>query len=393
MAEKKFIFYGVDNGQCTRIVLDDKTNLLFDLKQKPEDADDSDKCWDVRESLLKELPERKDGRTYLSVFCLSHADLDHCQGFGDVFLLPGQNKDDDDNENMLIQIDELWVTAQIFNEKYSSQAEKVQKEARRRLKLWADPNKREEAEKPGNMLVVFGRYEDEKGIEQLPENRHIGAGEIFDLICGKHRNDFSAFVHWPFKGAIDNEEVPRNEVSLVTQITVSDDSNSAQILIGGDAGCEVWETVYMKTDDKNNLETLDWDIFLIPHHGTYKFFTKKEHEEGRDEAKNNPAKTSMDILGRGKEYGWLVCSSRPVKNNNYEDKDPPHIEAIKHYRKKAEELGDKNRFVCLMEYPKKSDPKPLEIRLTSKGLQKQGVGTLSSVTGAAAVSQTRRWGK
>ncbi len=392
MTEKKFIFYGVDNGQCTRIVLDDETNLLFDLKQKPKDTDNSDKCWDVRESLLKELPEREDGRTYLSVFCLSHADLDHCQGFGDVFLLPGQNGDDDD-ENTLIQIDELWVTAQIFNEEYSSQAEKVQKEARRRLKLWADPNKRKEAKEPGNMLVVFGRYEDEKGIEKLPENRHVGAGETLDLICGKQRNDFSAFVHWPFKEAIDDEEVPRNEVSLVAQITVSDDSSSAQILIGGDAGCEVWETVYKKTDDKDNLEALDWDIFLIPHHGTYKFFTKKEHEEGRDEAKNNPAKTSMDILGRGKEYGWLVCSSRPVKNDNYEDKDPPHIEAIKHYRKRSEELGEKERFVCLMEYPEKSDPKPLEIRLTSKGLQKQDRSTPSLVTGAAAVSQTRRWGK
>ena len=391
MAEKKFVFYGVDNGQCVKIVLDDETNLLFDLKQRPDDAEDSDKCWDVKESLLKELPEKENGRTYLSVFCLSHADLDHCQGFGDVFLLPGQNNDDDDDT--LIQIDELWVTAQIFNEEYSSQAEKVQTEARRRLKLWADPDKRQEAEKPGNMLVVFGRYEDEKGIDKLPEDRHIGAGDTLDLICGKERNDFSAFVHWPFKEAVDDEEVPRNEVSLVMQITVSDDTNSAQMLIGGDAGCEVWETIYNKTEDKNNLESLDWDIFLIPHHGTYKFFTKKEHEEGRDEAKNNPEQTSMDILGRGKDHGWLVCSSRPVLENNYDDEMPPHIEAISHYRNRAEELGDKKHFVCLMEYPKKSAPKPLEIRLTSKGLQKQDRSASGIVTGAAAVSQTHRWGK
>lgn len=390
MADKKFVFYPVNNGQTVKIVLDAETNLLFDLKQKTESADVKDKTWDVRESLLKELPLRED-RSYLSVFCLSHADLDHCQGFGDVFLLPSQNDKDEDEEKTLIQIDELWVAAQIFNEEYSSQAEKVQKEARRRLKLWADPQKQEEAKKPGNMLVVFGRYDDEKGIDKLPEERHIGAGENFNTICGGERTDFSAFVHWPFKNAIDDEEVPRNEVSLVMQLTIKEDAASAQMLLGGDAGCEVWETVYNKSNAKGNLDTLDWDIFLISHHGTYKFFTKKEHEEGRDEAKNNPEKTSINILGRGEKNGWLVCSSRPVRNNNYEDKDPPHIEGIKHYRKTAENIGDKEHFVCLMEYPKESEPKPLEIRLTSNGLQKLSTSS-GLVTGAVAVSQTRRWG-
>ncbi len=390
MADKKFVFYPVNNGQTVKIVLDSETNLLFDVKQKDESAEGKDKTWDVRESLLKELPLRDD-RSFLSVFCLSHADLDHCQGFGDIFLLPGQNDIDEDEEKTLIQIDELWVTAQIFNEEYSTQAEKVQKEARRRLKLWADPQKQEVAKKPGNMLVVFGRYDDEKGIDKLPEDRHIGAGGNFYNICGRERTDFSAFVHWPFKNAIEDEELPRNEVSLVMQLAIKEAAISAQMLLGGDAGCEVWETVYNKSNAKGNLNTLNWDIFLIPHHGTYKFFTKKEHEEGREEAKNNPEKTSMKILERGKKNGWLVCSSRPIKNNNYEDKDPPHIEGITHYRKTAENVGDRDHFVCLMEYPDESEPKPLEIRLTSNGLQKLGTSS-GLVTGAAAVSQTRRWG-
>jgi len=218
MVEKKIVFYGVDNGQSALLSLDDKTNLLFDLKQKPGNADKADKTWDVKEALLKELPQDAGGRSRLSVFCLSHADQDHCQGFGDVFLLPGQN--DKQEDETLIQIDELWVTAQIFNEEYSTQAEKVQKEARRRLKLWSDPKTVSEAEKPGNMLVVFGRYEDEKGIGKLPELRHIGAGENIERICGQQRSDFFAFIHWPFKEAIEDEEILRNEVSMVLQITV-----------------------------------------------------------------------------------------------------------------------------------------------------------------------------
>lgn len=391
MAEKKFVFYPVDNGQAMRLVLDEKTNLLFDIKQKTDAEDKSDKTWDVRGSLLKDLPLRGE-RTFLSVFCLSHADLDHCQGFGETFFLPEQNGDVDTEEETLIQIDELWVTAQIFNEEYKAQAEKVQKEARRRLKLWSDPKKLEKAKKPGNQIVVFGRFDDEKGIKNLPDSRHVGAGETFSNVCGEKRDDFEMFIHWPFKSAVDDKEMPRNEVSLVAQLSVHYDGNIAKLLMGGDAGCAVWETVYNISKKNKNLEHLEWDVFLIPHHGTYKFFTKKEHEEGRHEAEHDPEKTSMDILDSGEKSGWLICSSRPVKELNYDDELPPHIEGIKHYRETAKNLGNNDHFVCLMEYPDKKSPKPFEFRLTGRGLQKEYASGVNILTGAGAISQTRRWG-
>lgn len=383
---KKMIFYPVDNGASILITLDDETHMLFDIKQKPEDATDDDKTEDVHASLLKTLPKR-DGRRRLTVFAVTHPDLDHCQGFNRVFFYPGQSEEDED----LIGIDELWVTAEIFNEKLSGPAKDVQKEARRRLRLWSDKDKHKDAEKPGNMLVVFGRSDNED-LSVLPARRNPGAGTVVTSIAGQTRSDLEIFVHCPFSYLLDNDEELRNDTSLIVQISMTDGDSKAALLIGGDAGCKVWKTVYNKSYEKSNLNRLEWDVFFIPHHGSYKFFTEKEHEEGRKEAEKNPAKTSMSILAAGRENGWLVCSSRPVKEENYEDGDPPHIEAIRHYRKCAEELGDKEHFVCLMEHPSKENPSPLVLRLTQGGLQKTILGAPSITVGAKATSEPSRWG-
>ncbi|SPD74277.1 conserved hypothetical protein [uncultured Desulfobacterium sp.] len=383
---KKLIFYQVDNGASVLATLDDETHLLFDIKQKPDDSKDEDKTENIHASLLKTLPKRG-GRRYLSVFALTHPDLDHCQGFSRVFYYPEQNEDDSE----LIEMDELWVTAEIFNEKLSGPAKEVQKEARRRLRLWSDKDKQVDAERPGNMIVVFGRS-DTEDLRHLPKNRHLGAGMITKFIAGQMRSDFEAFVHCPFSYLLDNDEELRNDTSLILQMKMTDGNSEALMLIGGDAGCKIWKTVYNKSHEKGNKVHLEWDVFFVPHHGSYKFFTEMEHEEGRKEAEKNPARTSMTILEAGREYGWLVCSSRPVRENNYDDKDPPHIEAIKHYRKRATDLGDKEHFVCLMENPSESDTNPLVLRLTSRGLQKLILGAASISVGSKATSQPSRWG-
>jgi|GEM_PF-1309466 len=383
---KKMTFYQVDNGASVLVTLDDETHILLDIKQKPDDATDDDKAEDVHASLLKTLPKR-DGRRRLTTFALTHADLDHCQGFSRIFFYPGQDEDDDE----LIGIDELWVTAEIFNEKLSGPAKDVQKEARRRLRLWSDKDKHADAEKPGNMLVVFGRS-DSEDLAHLPASLHPGAGTVVTSIAGQKRSDLEVFVHCPFSYLLDNDEELRNDTSLILQISMTDGDSEAVLLIGGDAGCEVWKTVYNKSHEEGNADRLEWDVFFVPHHGSYKFFTEKEHEQGREEAQKSPAKTSMGILAAGREKGWLVCSSRPVKEANYQDEDPPHIEAVQHYRRRAEELGDKNHFVCLMKNPSEANPSPLVLRLTAGGLQKAVLGAASISIGGKATSQPSRWG-
>jgi len=389
MAEKKFTFYNVDNGQAVLISLDNDRHLMFDINQRTEVADSNDKTIDVHASLLKTLPKLKDAkRRHISVFCLSHSHLDHCQGIDRVFLLPAL-KDQEDSDD-LIQIDELWVTAGIFNSDVKGVSEKVQREAKRRLKLFKD-GKDKDANQIGNMLVVFGKNNDYADLKYLPAQRNPSAGTLFNKLCGENQTDWELFAHCPFSYLIkENGEEKRDEnnTSLIVQFTMKEKNASAKMLIGGDAGCAVWKRVNKTTKTSKNTERLLWNIFFAPHHGSYKFFTKKEHEEGRAEAKNNPDKDSMEILNRGKNTDWIICSSRPIKENNYEDKDPPHIEAIVHYRA----IVDDDNFVCLMEYPNEEEPDPLVLRLTDNGLQKKSYEAAVIAIGGKTTGKAQQWG-
>lgn len=390
MAEKKFTFYGVDNGQAVLISLDDERHVMFDVKQKPDDADSSDKTADVHVSLLKTLPRLEGSkRRHISVFCLSHSHLDHCQGVNRVFLLPGIKQEDSDE---LIQIDELWVTAAIFNSDVKGPAKDIQKEAKRRLRLYEDAESSSKTEEKGNMLVVFGHNDEVPELKNLSKLRNPMAGDIFNRICGEKQTDWEVFVHCPFhyiiKDENNNEESDRNDSSLVAQVVVKEGDARTALLIGGDAGCAIWKRVNIETKKNKNTPRLMWDIFYAPHHGSYKFFTEKEHDEGREEAKDNPNANSMEILSRCDEEAWIVCSSRPVKEGNYEDGDPPHIEGIGHYR----ESVNKDKFVCLMQHPDEDDPDPLVLRLTENGLQMLGLAAPRISTGSTATGSTKHWG-
>lgn len=390
MSEKRFTFYGVDNGQSVLVSLGSDRHVMFDIKQRPDDAGDSDKTADIHSSLLKTLPKLDDSkRRHISAFCLSHSHLDHCQGVDRVFCLPSADQDDNDK---LIQIDELWVTAAIFNDDVTGPTEYIKKEAKRRLDLFKSDKTSEKTEEKGNMLVVFGKNEDVPNMKKMPTRRNPTAGKPFNLICGESQSDWEVYVHCPFSYIIkkedDTEETDKNESSLIVQVALENGDAKGRLLIGGDAGCAVWKTVNKKTVENGNTDKLEWDIFFSPHHGSYKFFTEQEHKEGREEAKNDPDVDSMEILERGLDSNWIVCSSRPVKEGNYKDKEPPHIEAITHYREKA----TKDQFVCLMDYPSESDPDPLVLRLTDKGLQKKAMAAAGVSTGKKTTSSPKRWG-
>lgn len=375
MADKQITFYPVGNGFSSLLHLDENTNILFDINQFDEEEREKNKYWDIHDSLLDDLPVRKN-RRHLSALCISHTHNDHCRGIDDVFYLPDQNEDLEE----LIHIDELWVPADIFTDGVEDEAEMVKKEAQRRLKL-ADTG---ESEKNGNRLVVFGRKKDYSDLEKLPREQRPVAGEIFKKICGESRNDFEIFVHCPFAEESDD----KNNESIILQVCIKAPKETWNyFLIGGDARCYIWGKVYDETKRHARLERLNWDIFAVPHHGSYTFFSDKSREDARD----NPDERSINILDKGKEGCWLVCSSRPVKENNYDDDDPPHVQAVSHYRDTAKNKN--GEFICLMEYPDKNKPKPLVFRFTDGGPQKKSIGATAAVAIANKVSgSTPRYG-
>lgn len=94
-------FWPIGTGDSTTIVVDDDTVMQIDLHDMAEaDKDDTPEA-PVVDKLVECLPLR-DGKPYLAVSALTHADKDHCLGFA----------------NLLdkVVIGELWATPRLWRE-------------------------------------------------------------------------------------------------------------------------------------------------------------------------------------------------------------------------------------------------------------------------------------
>ncbi len=96
------IFWPVGTGDSTTIIIDDERVMQVDLHDMAG-ADEDDATYTPVIDRLSELLPQRDGQPYLAVFALTHADLDHCRGFGDLL---GSD----------ILIGELWATPRLRRE-------------------------------------------------------------------------------------------------------------------------------------------------------------------------------------------------------------------------------------------------------------------------------------
>src|SRR5690348_15539059 len=100
--EQGVVFLPVGTGDSTTIVIDAEHVMQVDLHHMTE-ADDDQSTHTPVIDVLREILPQQDGHPYLAVFALTHADEDHCRGFG-AFL-------DSD-----ILIGELWATPRLWRE-------------------------------------------------------------------------------------------------------------------------------------------------------------------------------------------------------------------------------------------------------------------------------------
>jgi len=366
------IFFPVNNGSSTLLGLGEETFLMFDIKENTDDTD-----YSIYNYLRDTLPQNNYIR-HLSVFALTHADKDHCQGFRDIFQT---EKDQDDSK---IIIDELWLSPALKNEivyngeKPCEDAIAIFEEAERRISL-AKKNK-DASKLDGNRIKIIGFSEDYK---DLPDDNKLFPGETFSYF-GKNGNELELFIHGPFKEDLEDENLNRNETSLIVQIGFKINGNTKKILLGGDASASIWEKVYTKSKKNNNLDKLKWDIFLTPHHSSYTFF-----EESREEARLNPAETSLNILEAGALKCYIISSSRKIRENNYPDNQPPHIQAVRHYRNTAN--NKKGDFLCTMEnIDSKNLLKPILLNLSGNVIQQQSYG--ANIITNSSISQPAKYG-
>src|SRR5437762_9341727 len=60
-----------------------------------------------------------------------------------------------------------------------------------------------------------------------------------------------------------------------------------RLLFGGDAGAAIWSKILRRSDK----DTLQWDLFLAPHHCSWSFFSELPYKENKI-----PADDSLEIL-------------------------------------------------------------------------------------------------
>lgn len=102
LPEQGVVFWPVGTGDSTTIVLGDLV-VQVDL----HDTKAADKEGAVVAAVVDRLEDtlpKPDGTTpYLAVFALTHADLDHCRGFGDLL-------------DSSVMIGEIWATPRLWRE-------------------------------------------------------------------------------------------------------------------------------------------------------------------------------------------------------------------------------------------------------------------------------------
>jgi len=343
LPERGVVFWPVGTGDSTTIVVDDRLVVQVDLHdQKAADEDDAVVA-PVVERLEETLPRLDDGRPYLAVFALTHADADHCGGFGDLL--------DSD-----VVIGELWATPRLWREladgeELSEDAEAFHKEAKRRVAatLAAVASGREPAS--GDRVRIIGYDEDREDhpYAELPEAYFSFPGEAITTLDGEDTSDrFEAFVHAPFRDDCAGE---RNETSLALQVTLrAEDGTEGRLLLLGDLSYVTITKIFDYSEQHERPERLAWDVMLAAHHCSRKVMYA-DGEDGEEELKR-------DLLDQFERHAGaeatVVASSGPFRDADQPGDNPPHLDARDRYEEVA-----LNGVLCTGEYLSAEAPRPV----------------------------------
>ena len=377
--DPRITYFPVRNGDCSLITLSDNTQIIIDCNTTAEASDEDDPSrYDVHQHLL-DFGKKLDGKIpHVDVFILTHADQDHCRGFDTMFYAgdPAKYTVKHTKEDLIL-IDELWFTHRIFASHegpLSDWAKAFRKEAQRRIDLHlANSPARNNA---GNRIRVVGHsnnpaYKDLGDLVVTP-------GNYIDVIDRKQKKDFRFFVHAPFRKEVDSKLAERNGTSVVLQacFDAGETRHAGLAMFGGDAGAAIWSKILELSDDA----TLQYDLFLAPHHCSWTFFSDLPYKENKI-----PAKDSLAILGKALDGARVIASCKPIKPD---DDNPPHHAAKVEYVKTV----GKDKFISLSEVGDPKRPLPTTFEMSGNGpvlLDPEDVGYVDdSVKKVASTPQT-----
>ncbi|MCE2423068.1 MAG: hypothetical protein J4G03_07165 [Gemmatimonadetes bacterium] len=346
------VFWPVENGDSTTVVIDSGTHLQVDLNHLEKAEDDDEAAWAVIDELVERLPKIND-RPYLSVFALTHPDQDHCRGF----------------ERLLDEVDigELWFTPRIFHEykkDLSDDAEAFKKEAERRVEKTIDADGDDPG--AGDRVRIFGYSEilEEDDFEGFPEDRlTVPGNELTTIDEQDMSDDVRVFVHAPFK---DDDDGERNDTSLGIQLTLNDGTRTLRALLLGDLSYPIVKRIFEVSDS----DDLAWNVLLTPHHCSKAVMYWKD--EGKDKEKLK--KHIVDEMEEASQTSnRVVSSSKTVPSSTKAGDNPPHAKAKRQY----ETITDS--FLCTMD-----QDEPIVAHLDDKGVTFVGVAAAAKSASQAA---------
>jgi len=339
------VFWPVGTGDSTTIVLDDQTVLQVDLHDMAKADDDDTPEVPIVDRLAEALPQGN-GRPYLAVFALTHADLDHCSGFGDLL-----DK---------VTIGELWATPRLWREleeesrAICEDARTFHEEAERRVAVTrrAVADGRQPAS--GDRVRIIGHDTDRDlhGYADLPEEYLSFPGTTVTKVDGVDRADrFAAFIHAPFNDDCAGE---RNDTSLAMQVTLTVGSGTGQFLLLGDLAYVTLKKIFDYSAYYDRTDKLAWDVMLASHHCS-KAAMYVDGELQQD---------VLDAIEKnGNDFSTIVSSSNPIPSKDTPGANPPHRVAADRYK----EITD--AFVCTMEHGSTDAPSPVVFDIDGSGIQ------------------------
>jgi hypothetical protein len=244
-----FVIFPVGNGDSFTVLVDGAF-MQIDLRHLEVANGDDDPRIRVIDALAAMLPEGPDGRPYLACFALTHADLDHCQGFAELL--------------MRVTIGELWLTPRIFRDRadgaLNEDAEAFCTEAMRRVRATIDAGGLPAS---GDRVRVIGwdALLNEDDFKGFPRDLFTIPGTEITGFDGRDlRGTFRAFIHAPF---VADSDGARNDTSLGMQITLTG-GRTLKAMFLGDLCADTVHRIFC--DATPATDDLAWDVFVPPHH-------------------------------------------------------------------------------------------------------------------------------
>ncbi|KQV03845.1 hypothetical protein ASC55_02405 [Microbacterium sp. Root322] len=344
------VFWPVGTGDSTTLVISEELVMQIDLHDMAKADSESSPERPVVDELAASLPIR-DGRPYLAVFALTHADKDHCLGFADLLEK--------------VTIGELWATPRLWREYLDGaeddlceDARAFQEEAERRVAAVLSDVANGKTPESGDRIIVFG-YDtdhDKHAYNELPTEFKSGPGKPVTALDGVDCSDvFEAFIHAPFAA---DAAAARNETSLAMQVTLRDESGvDGKLLLFGDLAHDTIMKIMSYSEEHERAEKLQWDLLLAPHHCSKKVMYLKSID-GSEQLLD-------DVLDKFVEHqrdgAVIVSSSHIVPDADNDGANPPHKMAADRYREIADE------FLVTMEWLDVNEPSPIVFGVSASG--------------------------